>query len=53
MHAKSTAVRERVHKYILVGEIRASHRLEEIYYLRQLEIFAAWRRTNGFDRADV
>ena len=53
MHAKSAAIRERGHKLILVTEIAASHRLDQMRHFRLLEKLTAWRRNNGFDRIDI
>ena len=53
MHAELSATRERVHKPILVRGIAASHRRDQMNYLRQQEKLAAWRRTNGLDRSEV
>ena len=53
MHAELTAIHDRMQKLILVMEIVASHRLDQMNHLRLLENLAAWRRTNGFDRFEV
>ena len=53
MHAELAAVRERVHKPIMVREIETSHRLDQMHHLRLLEKLAAWSRNNGFDRSEV
>ena len=52
-HAELTAICERVHMLILVREIAASHRLEQMYHLRLLEKVSVWRRNDGFDRNEV
>ena len=53
MHAESKAIRKHVRKLILVREIAASHRLEEINHLRLRKKLAAWRGYYGFDRIGV
>ena len=52
-HAELAALREYVHKLMLVGEIVVSHRSEQLHSLRMPERLAAWRRTNGFDRREI
>ena len=54
MHAELAAIRERVHKLILVREIVASHRFDQInHHFRLLEKLVAWRRRRSFDRSEV
>ena len=53
MHAELKAIRKRVRKLIMVGEIAASHRLEEINFLRLREKLAASRINYRFDKIEV
>ena len=50
MQAALAALRGRVHKRILVGDIVTSHRIKQLHSLRLLEKYAAWQKTNDFDR---
>ena len=52
IHAKLAAIRESVHKLVLVKGIAVSHRLDQLHYLRLLEKLATWMTTNGFDRSE-
>ena len=53
MHVELAIIRERVHTFILVREIIAFHRLDQMYHLLLLEKVTAWRRNDGFDRSEV
>ena len=37
----------------LVGNIAASHRLDEMHHLRLRKVLAAWKRINGFKMNEV
>ena len=47
------AIRERVHKIIMVRELIAFYRLDNMNQLRLQEKLAPWRRSNDFDKTEV
>ena len=53
MHAELKAISKRVRKLILVRDIYAPHRLNEISHHQMREKHATWRRNNGFGRIEV
>ena len=50
MRAELAALREHVHKLMLVGQIVASHRIKQLHSLRLLERHAAWRRNSMLEK---
>ena len=53
IHAELSAAHERVYKLIIVKEIGAFHKLEQMRHLRLLEKLAAWTRDDGSDRNKI
>ena len=53
MLAKLDAIRERLHKLVLVREIAASHRLDQMNHLRLQKKLTTWRRNNCCERNET
>ena len=53
LHAEVEAICKRVRKLIIVREIAASHRIDEMNHLRLRKTLAVWKTNNDFDKIDV